>query len=86
MVMINVIGYMAAKVAFIQRFIVFVERGVVLALHKHFYAVLVFLYKISCRKIIRTGKQNVWFLCKTNHDVFSRPPFNCLVGERLKLK
>ena len=82
MVIINVIGYMAAKVAFIQHFIVFVERGVVLALRKHFYAVLAFPRNLFCRKIFRTGKQNVWVLCRTNLGVFSLPPLSVPVASK----
>jgi hypothetical protein len=66
MVMKNVIGYLAVKFAFIQCFIAFVETGIVSFLYKHFYAHTIILCKNSCKNIFRTGKQNVWFLKKTN--------------------
>lgn len=66
----GIIGDLIMKIAFIQHFMLFIEDKIALSLHGRFYPHNVISGKIFYEKALKTGKQNVWFLCKTNFNTY----------------
>lgn len=62
----NIIGFLVNEVFFLQGFIIFIEVSIMPFLYRRFYVHNVILFENSHTKILKKGKQNIWFLCKPN--------------------